>query len=195
MARNTDSIIIAAMKRLMQRKKLDDITVQELADEANVNKKTIYYHYSCIEDLLAHIFSDDLYKFIDRFGVNTNNWMELVKTCMRMMRADRNYFIAIHRSSYFPVFKQSFMKVFDHGMKTYVQTRMDSFEQENHIKLNLSPEKVDYIVSYHSMALAGMVEQWFAHGLKETEDEFAELINCLANDSMTQAFLLLQKKS
>ena len=43
----------ASLKKLMTRKNLGRITIQELADDCGINRYTFYYHFQDIYDLLA----------------------------------------------------------------------------------------------------------------------------------------------
>ena len=57
----------ASLKKLMTRKNLGRITIQELADDCGINRYTFYYHFQDIYDLLAWTFRQDFEKlFADR---------------------------------------------------------------------------------------------------------------------------------
>lgn len=45
-------MLMEALARLLQRKEFDDISIQEIADEATLNRATFYLHYSDKNDLL-----------------------------------------------------------------------------------------------------------------------------------------------
>lgn len=60
----------ASLKKLMTRKNLGRITIQELADDCGINRYTFYYHFQDIYDLLAWTFRQDFEKlFADRSPV------------------------------------------------------------------------------------------------------------------------------
>ena len=48
----TKKAIYEALVELMQKKKLNSITVTELAAQANINRKTFYTYYSTVNDVL-----------------------------------------------------------------------------------------------------------------------------------------------
>ena len=56
---------------LLEKKPLDKITVKELTEKADVNRKTFYSHYSSIEDVLNEI-EDEILKKIqgEKYGNN-----------------------------------------------------------------------------------------------------------------------------
>ena len=52
LAPSTKLALANALKKLLQKKFLDDITVKELVEECEVNRQTFYYHFRDIYDLL-----------------------------------------------------------------------------------------------------------------------------------------------
>ena len=52
LAPSTKLALANALKKLLQKKFLDDITVKELVEECEVNRQTFYYHFQDIYDLL-----------------------------------------------------------------------------------------------------------------------------------------------
>ena len=58
MAPSTKQALAASLKKLLEKKNLDDITVKELVEDCEVNRQTFYYHFQDIYDLL-HWFLDN----------------------------------------------------------------------------------------------------------------------------------------
>ena len=59
MSNLTKRALASSMKKLLTQKKLDDITVQNIVDDAEVSRKTYYYHFQDVYDLLEWIFLDE----------------------------------------------------------------------------------------------------------------------------------------
>lgn len=54
----TRSSIRDAFVKLITEKDISQITIKELAETADINRKTFYMHYSCVEDILDNIEND-----------------------------------------------------------------------------------------------------------------------------------------
>ena len=54
----TKKAIKEALFRLMEEKDISSISISELTQEANINRRTFYTHYSSITDILEEIESD-----------------------------------------------------------------------------------------------------------------------------------------
>ena len=188
MARNTQKQLETAMKALMAKKNLDSITVQELSDAANVNKKTFYYHFQNMSDFLSWMYSAGFYSLMDAEGVTAENWPVHLKKVLAGIRKDHSYLSAIYASRYAPEFRQAILRMFDRAVEKYVKFSMERWEEERGRTLSLSATGYAYLVNYHSMALFGMLEQWFQRGMQESDETFVRLIQMLSNDSLFNAF-------
>ena len=52
MANTTKRALAAALKKRLTLTTLDKITIQQLVDDAEVSRKTFYYHFQDVYDLL-----------------------------------------------------------------------------------------------------------------------------------------------
>ena len=61
--RKTRTSLRACLGKLLRTKKIQDISVRELADMADINRGTFYLHYRDVYDLLSQIESEVLKQF------------------------------------------------------------------------------------------------------------------------------------
>ena len=61
----TKKAIIAALIMLLTEKDLSEVTVTELTERAEINRKTFYLHYNRIEDVIAD-FGEDVLTYTER---------------------------------------------------------------------------------------------------------------------------------
>ncbi len=65
---NRKSAIIKAARKLFLEKGFKAVTVESIAQKAELSKGAIYLHYNSKEEIYAHIVLSDLEKFHDRFS-------------------------------------------------------------------------------------------------------------------------------
>lgn len=65
---NRRGAIIKAARKLFLEKGFKAVTVESIAQKAELSKGAIYLHYSSKEEIYAHIVLSDLQKFHDRFS-------------------------------------------------------------------------------------------------------------------------------
>jgi len=73
----TKRAIKTALATLMARKDISDISVTEIAQAADVNRKTFYSHYSSVYDVLDEIEGDiveELTELIEQSDYSDRNW-------------------------------------------------------------------------------------------------------------------------
>lgn len=61
--------------KLLDEKTLDNITVTELAQKCQIERKTFYYHYENLPQLIKEIFDEELERVIEEFN-ETLSWEE-----------------------------------------------------------------------------------------------------------------------
>src|SRR5271154_5920755 len=76
-AENTDprvlrsrQMLMEALLRLLNRKEFDDISIQEIADEATLNRATFYLHYADKNALLQAMTAARFRELVDRRGLS-----------------------------------------------------------------------------------------------------------------------------
>jgi AcrR family transcriptional regulator len=57
--RRTRQLLHTALRKIMQKKHFDEISVQDITDEATVNRATFYDHYTDKFDLLDNMVRGD----------------------------------------------------------------------------------------------------------------------------------------
>ena len=49
----TEKALAASLKKLLEKKTLDKITVKDITDDCGVNRQTFYYHFHDVFDLVS----------------------------------------------------------------------------------------------------------------------------------------------
>ena len=195
MARNTQRLIADALRRLMQDKELDKITVQEIADEANVNKKTFYYHFHGITDLVCWMYTYELDQAIHTAVIQPDNWVDMVQRFANRIRKDREHITKIYYSSSGGALRQAVIRTFDRATEKYLRAIIAQYEKDYGTTLALSPIQIEYIVGYHAMALYGTLEKWFLRGMQDPVEEFLGLVQMMNTLNNYRLFKTLETLS
>lgn len=72
MSAATKARFAAALKEKMEKKALSKISISELTQAANVNRKTFYYYFEDINALLKWMFEEEAFEIVRRFENGTN---------------------------------------------------------------------------------------------------------------------------
>ena len=70
---NTRRLLSLTLKTIMRSKEFSDITISEVAKAANLNRKTFYYHFKDLNDLLAWTLEDEAVGLVTKFNLKTDH--------------------------------------------------------------------------------------------------------------------------
>ncbi len=66
---NTKKTIAASLKKFMEKKPLSKITVSEIVNDCKINRKTFYYHFENIQDLLKWMLEQEAIEVVKNFDL------------------------------------------------------------------------------------------------------------------------------
>ncbi|WCM63796.1 TetR/AcrR family transcriptional regulator [Paenibacillus polymyxa] len=166
----TQEALKTAVLELMAEKNFDDITIQDLSDQANVSRGTIYLHYMDKYDLLDKLIETHINELRGRckaaadldFVTGSVIWTEYL---------DSNYafFSTMLASRGAPFFRRRFMELL-----------IEEFEDEvDDTKGKNKGLNKDLVVQFLASSYVGVVEWWFTNERPVTHLVLAEQLGSL----------------
>ncbi len=158
MAQNyTRNLIIKEFIKLLNKKNLHNITVTELAKQCNIERKTFYYHYENLLQLIKDIFDDELSRVISEFN-DTLSWEESFILAAKFILDNKHFIKNIYESDYKDDLDKYIFSISGEVMNKYVrQIAKMTNAQEIDIKL---------IAYFYQCALSSALVQWVATDMK-----------------------------
>ncbi len=158
MANNyTKDLIRKEFIRLLNKKKLHNITVTELAKACNIERKTFYYHYDNLTELVKEIFDEELDRVIEEFN-ETLSWEESFILVAKFILDNKKVVKHIYESDYRIDLEKYIFSISGEIMRKYViRAAKDTKAQEVDIKL---------IAYFYQCALSSVLVQWLATDMK-----------------------------
>lgn len=145
-----------AILELMAEKNFDEITIKDISDRANVNRGTIYLHYTDKYDLLDKLIEEHI-----------NNLRELCHAASDMTFKEGNYIWF----EYFADNHLFFSTMLNTKSAAYFRTRfLDLVIQEYGVEVDVSDGtnqglSEEIILQFFGSAVVGTVEWWFREGM------------------------------
>lgn len=166
----TQQALKTAFIELMSEKNLDDITLQDLSDRANVSRGTIYLHYLDKYDLLDKLIEFHINEM--RESCRANSHLDFIDgTLIWTEYLDNNskFFSLMLASKGAPFFRSRFAEFLDEEF----QNEVDVTQGKNK---GLSKElAVTFVIS----AYIGVIEWWFKNGKPITHQALAKQLGTL----------------
>ena len=159
-----------ALIELMSEKSFDNITIQDISDRANVNRGTIYLHYSDKFDLLDKIMEEhinNMSNFCE--SAAEMDFIESTVHCMEYFESNYLFFSTMLASEGAPYFRSRFL-----------QFNIEEFKNDVDItKGKNSGQNEDVIVQFVANAYVGVVEWWLKNGMPYPPRVMAEKVGDL----------------
>ena len=158
MAKNyTKNLIKQEFIKLLNKKSLHNITVTEIAKQCKIERKTFYYHYENLPQLVKEIFDEELEDVIEEFN-ETLSWEESFISATKFILENKKVVKHMYESDYKIELEKYIFSLSGEIMKKYVErVAKDTNAQEIDIKL---------IAFFYQCALSSSLIQWVATDMK-----------------------------
>jgi AcrR family transcriptional regulator len=165
----TKEAITSAFLDLFAKKDIENITINDIADRANVNRATVYLHYSDKYDLLDKLIEYHLNKLISFCDSSENTPLsdELLMIFV-YIRDHFLFFSATLSTTRSVLFRKHLMEFIASSLKE----KLDSINQNSEIDGELSSQ-------FMASAFVGTVEWWIQHQMPYQPEYMAEQLRKL----------------
>lgn len=175
----TQEAMKKAVVELMAEKNFDNITIQDIADRANINRGTIYLHYQDKYDLLDKLIEthfDDLEE-MNKWACEMD-WIDALVPYFEYFEKNYLFFSTMLASkaakgapsSFRTRLLASFMKGFE-----------SEIDRESGKNADLSD---DVILQYAGTAYVGVIEWWIRNGMPYSPQDMAKQVGALLGRSL-----------
>lgn len=171
----TKKAIYEALVELMQKKKLNSITVTELAAQADINRKTFYTYYSTVNDVLDEGINELITSLKDLLCAMSEDYnmfspqtlLAFLNTIMSDADIARDLFASDNRSL-----------LFNRLQKALQETLLKELVSRD-IKMNVPSEQYPLISSFVAGGMVSAYYEWITDPDGITLDEMARTLTTL----------------
>lgn len=175
--KRTHKMIIDAFIKLVSEKGYDNLTIQDIADEAMINRATFYAHFKDKQDLYDHIFgfaTEAFTKVLDPDQLVKGNRIK-VKTIEILLT---NIYTEIQKNKTF------FLLIMDGSSNELLRQKLSDilYEKYNHIfkQLRITENDIevpmDFIVEYMTSIFVGTLHWWITSDTDMSANHLARLV-------------------
>ena len=152
----TKQAIAHSLKALSQDKPFDKISVGEIADNANINRQTFYYHFPDKFSLLKWIYMNDLL-LPNLSDLSFDNWDAKFYNVMKAMENDKPFYIntIMHAEDYIRQYMLS-------NSESIINRAIDLLDDNSRV----SAEERTFISRFFSHGICGMIMEWATGGMQ-----------------------------
>lgn len=177
-AQTTKRALEASLKKLLLKKPLNKITINDITEDCGVNRMTFYYHFKDIYDLVDWILVEDATEALEG-RQNFETWSEALLDALQRIQDNRVLVLNVYRSVSREQVEQYLYKMLDPLLRMFI-------EREN---IPVQEEDKQFIIDFYKYALVGMVLEWIRRDMKTEPAIMAERLNTMMQGDLKRALL------
>ncbi|MBP3617494.1 MAG: TetR/AcrR family transcriptional regulator C-terminal domain-containing protein [Lachnospiraceae bacterium] len=179
----TKRMLADSLKRSMQKKAFAKITVSEIIEDCGVNRKTFYYHFGDIYELLKWMLEEEAIDVVKHFDLLVD-YEEAIRFVMNYVE-ENDYIISC---AYHSMGREEMKRFFYADFIGVTSTVIDA--EEARLNLTLEADLKLFVAKFYTEALAGMLIDWAQEKDKRDKEKtirYLTMIVGTAIESMKKA--------
>ncbi len=176
--RKTRKAIKTSLIKLMSEKDISDITITEIAEEADINRKTFYAHYRDIYDILDEIENDLIEKLFHILN-NTEilksmyNPYPLLKELTSEINKDFEFYKLLVQSKDYNSLLNKIQGVFK-----------DRFLELTKDTIKIDRDILSFMIDFVSSGITSVYKEWFRSERKITLEQLSKSLSILIGNGL-----------
>ena len=167
--------IIESLIDLMQIKKIDDISISEISENAEISRRTFYRNFTSKEDVLDGYFEvifADIREKIDGLGDGID-CISSLRIIFRLCYEHKDFFFALSKSNMLGFMLQKWNTALPILHSLFID-RIKKFPQTKDAKT------LEYLLAFKVGGTFNMVLKWIDEGMLIPPDEMADIVENFA---------------
>lgn len=156
----TKKALAASLKKIMRKKPLGKITVREIIEDCGVNRKTFYYHFRDIYDLVKWIFEEEAIEIVRQYDLILD-YQDAIEFVMNYVEENKLLcncaFDAIGRDELKRFFQNDFLSIVTNIVEQLSEGK------------NIPDDYKKFLINFYTEAIASLIVNWIHN--KETCDK------------------------
>lgn len=177
---NTKKLFAEALKKIVVQKSFSKVTVSELIRTCNVNRKTFYYHFTDIYDLLKWTLEQEAIDVVKNFDLIID-YEEVILFAMDYIEKNNVFLNNIYYSVSRDELKRFFYSDFIEITTSIIQ------KVEELTGITLPKEFETFLSSFYTEAIAGTLLEWIVNKEKQDKQQVINYISIIFRSTIPAA--------
>lgn len=178
MLKNAKEVFAESLKRMLEKKTLDHITVKDIVEDCGVSRQAFYYHFTDIYDLVEWIFVEESSAALSK-NRDIDTWKQGYCHVLQRMIENKNLVINSYRS-----ISREYLEEF---MYRAVYQVIYPVVEEQAVGLKVAIEHKKFIAHFYSLATVAIGIDWVRTGMKEKPADIANQVAALVKGDFKKA--------
>ena len=164
-----------ALKTLLKSRTLDRITIQDVADAAHVSRKTFYYHFHDIFDLLEWMMVEGAKAFTEPAD-GEDFWVQNVTTLLNYAVENRRWVMNVYQS----IDRERLEAM----LRKAVEPQVESAFRQAVAGRPVDEEDVRFVADFYTYGVSALFLSWVADGMRQAPAYLQDKLIYFLKDSV-----------
>lgn len=184
---DTKKKMAEALKKLLEKKPINKITVSEITEACDINRQSFYYHFPDVYFLAGFLFKNDLAEILGQWLI-ANNWQQAFIAVFTYAKANKAVILNTITSVDRDILKTNVYIEIEELIHPVIKSR----EKALNVSLNESDEKI--IGDFYKYPLVGYTWDWIRNGMIEDPMPEVENIITLMTPNLDRNIMDMKRK-
>lgn len=178
MSNVTKNSIAISLKKIMSKKSLTKITINDITDECGISRMTFYYHFKDIYDLIEWIFIRNIDKVLeDKKTYDT--WKYGVLNILNAIEENKHFILGVY----------NFInrEQIEHYLYKIVYNLIINVIEEKCVDMVIEDDQKKFIGDFYKYAFVGVILNWINNGMKEQPIKIVKYLNIILSGNIVNA--------
>ena len=153
----TKKAIKDSMKKLLNERPLNQITVKDIVEDCGINRNSFYYHFADLPTLLEEVIMEQANNIINEYPS-----IDSMEMCMDAIIS----FALKNKKAVYHIFNSVNRGMYEHYLLDMCHSFVDKYINTTFGELPFAPYDKEIIITFYSCECFGQIINWISGGMK-----------------------------
>lgn len=167
-----------SLKKMLEEKTLEHITVTDIVQDCGTTRQAFYYHFSDIYSLLEWIYMNEAASLLKNHH-DIDTWQQGYQLVLDWMQSNRQLVINTFRS-----IRREYLETFIYN---WLFPMLYDVVEKLAAKLYVKKENKEFIARFYTLSLIAISLDWVRTGMKETSEDIVWQVEIVMKDNFARS--------
>ena len=183
MSQTTKRALEASLKNLLLKKPLTKITINDIAEDCEINRMTFYYHFKDIYDLVEWSCLEDAKRALEE-KKTYDTWQQGLLQIFKAVQENKPFILNVYRCVHREQVEKYLQPLVDQLLLNVINEEADG--------ITVRDEDKQFIAQVYSYMFIGLMLDWIKDDMREDPQQIVDRLARLIKGSVSAALSRFQ---
>lgn len=171
----TKKALATSLKKLMNGRALDKISIREIVEDCGVNRKTFYYHFENIYDLVNWMFEEEAIESVKKYDF-IKDYEDAVRFSMNYIEENEH----VVNSALDALGRDELKKFFYNNFVGNMRSIVGEFSKD----MSIPKDYIDFLINFYTESFASLLIDWIRNRSERDKEKYIKYISLTLFESI-----------